>query len=57
VTVIAHDAVDADAYATAVFVLGPEKGLALLRTLPGVEGIVVDSDGKVLWSDEAALKR
>jgi thiamine biosynthesis lipoprotein len=57
VTVIAPDAVDADAYATAVFVLGPEKGLALLRTLPGVEGIVVDSDGKVLWSDEAALKR
>ncbi len=57
VTVIAPDAVDADAYATAVFVLGPEKGLALLRSLPGVEGIVVDSDGKVLWSDESALKR
>jgi thiamine biosynthesis lipoprotein len=56
-TVIAPDAVDADAYATAVFVLGPEKGMALLRSLPGVEGIVVDSDGKVLWSDEAALKR
>ena len=57
VTVIAPDAVDADAYATAVFVLGPKKGLALLRSLPGVEGIVVDSDGKVLWSDEAALNR
>jgi thiamine biosynthesis lipoprotein len=55
--VIAPDAVDADAYATAVFVLGPEKGLALLRSLPGVEGIVVDSVGNVLWSDKAALKR
>ena len=27
--------------------LGPEAGPALLEELPGVEGIVVDSDGKI----------
>jgi thiamine biosynthesis lipoprotein len=45
-TVVAKGAMTADALATAVFVLGPEAGLALLEALPGVEGIVVDSDGK-----------
>jgi thiamine biosynthesis lipoprotein len=47
VTVVARSAMTADALATAVFVLGPEAGLALLEELPGVEGIVVDSDGKI----------
>jgi thiamine biosynthesis lipoprotein len=45
-TVVAKGAMTADALATAVFVLGPEAGLALLEALPGVEGILVDSDGK-----------
>lgn len=55
VTVIAGDAASADAYATAAFVLGPERGLDLLRRLPGVEGIVVDREGEVLWTDRTAL--
>lgn len=46
-TVVAKGAMTADALATAVFVLGPEAGLALLEELPGVEGIVVDSDGRI----------
>jgi thiamine biosynthesis lipoprotein len=50
VTVVARSAMTADALATAVFVLGPEAGLALLEELPGVEGIVVDSDGKITAS-------
>jgi thiamine biosynthesis lipoprotein len=47
VTVVARSAMTADALATAVFVLGPESGLALLEDLQGVEGILVDSNGKI----------
>lgn len=57
VTVIASSAADADAYATAAFVLGPERGLDFLRGLPGVEGIIVDSAGDLLWTDREALGR
>jgi thiamine biosynthesis lipoprotein len=49
-TVAARNAVTADALATAVFVLGPEPGLALLEDLAYVEGIVVDSAGKIAAS-------
>lgn len=39
VTVIAPDATTADALATAVSVLGPEKGLALVDALPGTAAL------------------
>ena len=42
-TVVASGAMLADALATAVFVLGPEKGLDLLNRL-GVDGMIVTSD-------------
>lgn len=48
VTVVAPHGVWADALSTAVFVLGKEEGLALLESLPGVEGILVDKDLNVL---------
>ena len=51
VTVVAADAARADALATAVFVLGPEKGMALLANTPGVEGLIVAADGTVTVSD------
>lgn len=41
VTVIAPDALTADALATAVSVLGPEKGLALIEPLPHTEAILI----------------
>lgn len=40
-TIIAPDAIMADALSTAVNVLGPEKGLALIERLPGVEAILI----------------
>jgi len=40
VTVVAPSAMLADALATAAFVLGPEAGIALLRSM-GVEGLIV----------------
>lgn len=43
-TVIAPTAIDADALATGLFVLGPERGLALAERLPGVEALIVAPD-------------
>jgi thiamine biosynthesis lipoprotein len=48
VTVVAADAATADALATAVFVLGPIKGLQLLEQQEGVEGLLVTAGGEVL---------
>ena len=50
VTIVADTAVIADGLSTGVFVLGPDKGMALIERLPGVEGVVVTSDNKVLVS-------
>jgi len=41
VTIISQDAVDADALATAVSVLGAEKGLALIEKIPQTEAILI----------------
>lgn len=53
VTALAPTATEADACATAAFVLGPEKGIAFLRSRPGVRGVIVGSDGRLHWTDEA----
>ncbi|MBM4330577.1 MAG: FAD:protein FMN transferase [Deltaproteobacteria bacterium] len=50
VTVMAPSAMDADALATAIFILGPEKGLSLIERLPNVHTIIVDRRGSVLIS-------
>jgi thiamine biosynthesis lipoprotein len=47
VTVVATDAFTADAYSTAVFVLGLEQGIALVESLPGVEAILITEDEQV----------
>ncbi len=51
VTIICPDAELADALATATFVLGPVEGLKLVNSLKGVEALVVDRDGKLIFSD------
>jgi len=47
VTVVADEAMLADALATAVFVLGPERGMAFLQQFRA-EGILVTANGEVL---------
>lgn len=49
-TLLCPDAELADALATATSVLGPEKGMALINKLKGVEALLVDRDGKVHYS-------
>jgi len=46
VTVIAPDAITADLLATAVTVLGAERGLALVDSLPGVEAAIVEGSAE-----------
>lgn len=46
VTVICPDGELADALATSVFVLGREKGLALIDRLKGVEALMIDASGQ-----------
>lgn len=53
VTVLAPTAAEADACATAAFVLGPSRGIAFLRARPGVRGVIVAADGALSWTDEA----
>lgn len=45
VTIVAPKLAFADALATGVFVLGPERGLALVEKLEGVHALVVGADG------------
>lgn len=47
VTVIARDGTMADGLDTGIFVMGRERGLALIERLPGVGAVIVDRDGKV----------
>lgn len=47
VTLLAPDAFTADALDTAVFVMGPERGLKLLAEHPGVEAVIVDANNRV----------
>jgi thiamine biosynthesis lipoprotein len=44
-TVLAPTCAVADAWATAVFVMGPERGIAALEAEPRLEGMIVTDDG------------
>jgi FAD:protein FMN transferase len=50
VSVLYKDCMTADALATAIFVLGPEKGYALCQKIAGVDCLIVDKDEKIIFS-------
>ncbi len=50
-TVFGPDAVLTDALSTSVFVMGVERGLTLIGSLPDYESIVIDDEGRVYYSD------
>ena len=47
VTIVAKRAVLADGLSTGVFLLGPDRGMALIERLPDVEGVIVGADNQV----------
>ncbi|MFQ5547912.1 MAG: FAD:protein FMN transferase [Woeseia sp.] len=50
-TIVGPDAVLTDALSTSVFVLGVDRGLRLIATLPDYEGIVIDAQDRLYYSD------
>ena len=46
------NATDADAYATAVAVMGPEKGMAFVEAHPELEAVLVTRSGELLVSQD-----
>ncbi len=50
VTIIADDGLMADGLDTGIFVMGPKKGMALIESLPDVEGVIVNEQGNVMIS-------
>lgn len=50
VTIIGPDTTTTDALSTSVFVLGPVKGMELVQRLPEIEAVIVDKDGKLVYS-------
>jgi thiamine biosynthesis lipoprotein len=50
VTIVTKDCITADGLATAVFVLGAEKGYSLCQKLDGVDCLIVDKEGKIIFS-------
>lgn len=50
VTIIGPLGIDTDPLSTSVFVMGVEKGLALINELAGFDAVIIGSDGKVYYS-------
>lgn len=50
VTIVAPDGLTSEALSKSVFVLGVERGLALVDRMPGVDAVVVDADGELHFS-------
>ena len=46
-TIVADRSIEADALSTAVFVLGLEKGMELIKNLSGIEAVFITKDKKV----------
>ena len=53
VTVVTDSSTRADALSTALFVLGPEKGLALAESLEGVEAVWITRDRRMICTGGA----
>nr|WP_238942397.1 FAD:protein FMN transferase [Marinobacter sediminum] len=51
VTILGTDALTTDGLSTAVFVLGPEQGLAMVNRLPGIDAIIIDEERRMHYSE------
>ncbi len=52
VTILGDDATTTDAMSTTVFVLGVDKGLALVNRMRNLSAVIISNDGKVYYSDD-----
>jgi thiamine biosynthesis lipoprotein len=54
VTILGPETTYTDALSTSVFVLGPLAGMQLIDRLDGIDAIVIDKTGNLLYSSELA---
>ena len=57
VTIISDDATQADMLSKAVFIMGPKRGLDLLRMFKNVNAVIIGADGNVITTPGFALER
>ena len=50
VTILGPDATTTDGLSTTIFVLGPDKGMALVEKLAGIDAVIIDSQGRIHYS-------
>jgi thiamine biosynthesis lipoprotein len=50
-SIIGRTATTTDALSTSIFVMGVEKGLKLIDTMPDIEAVIIDEHGKMHYSD------
>ena len=53
-SIIGNVATDTDALSTSVFVLGVEKGLQLINSIPDTEAVIIDNKGRMHYSEGLA---
>lgn len=57
VSILGSDATTTDALSTTVFILGVKKGMQLVASLPGIEAVIIDKQGKLYYSNGLADPR
>lgn len=57
VTVISHDPAFADAWSTALFILGKEKGLEILEDLQSLEVLMITDEGEQIYSSGMKVEK
>ncbi len=55
VTIVGPDATTTEGISKSVFVMGPERGIRFVESLPGIDAVIIDSDGKMHYT--AGLRR
>ena len=51
VTIISDDSIDGDALSTCCFLMGTQKGMELIDSLPDVRAIFITQEGELLYSE------
>lgn len=52
VTILGPETTFTDALSTSVFVMGAERGLELIDSMPGIDAIIIDGDGRLHYSED-----
>lgn len=50
-SIISEKSADGDGYSTTLFALGSQRAFDLVRSLPGIEALLVRQDGKILYTN------